>query len=94
MAAAARMGDKDSSNGTIIGSASADVIINGQPAAIVGSVDAPHAPYGRKHPPHHAATIVDGSSTVIVNGKPLARVGSKLSCGHTIAGGSPDVDIG
>ena len=72
---------------------SSDVVINGQYAALLDSLDAPHAPWGIPHPPHEAATIVSASSTVIVNGKGLAYVGSDLSCGHSVAGGSPDVDV-
>jgi uncharacterized Zn-binding protein involved in type VI secretion len=93
MAGAARLGDPDTSDGTITSGVSTDVIINGQGAAIVGSVDSPHAPYGPPHPPHEAATITVGSSSVIVNGQGLAFAGSDLSCGHAIKSGSDDVDI-
>lgn len=92
MPAAARQGDPDTSNGNIVSDTSSDVIINGQPAALVGSVDSSHAPYGSPHPPHEAATVTVGSSSVIVNGRALAYAGSDLSCGHAIASGSPDVD--
>lgn len=92
MPAAARQGDPDTSDGSIASECSSDVIINGQPAALVGSVESSHAPYGTPHPPHEAATITTGSSTVIVNGKGLAFAGSDLSCGHAIASGSSDVE--
>jgi uncharacterized Zn-binding protein involved in type VI secretion len=94
MPAAARQGDPDTSDGTISSDVSSDVIINGQGAATVGSVDSPHAPYGAPHPPQEAATVTTGSSTVIVNGKGIAFAGSDLSCGHAIASGSPDVEVG
>jgi|LauGreDrversion4_2_1035121.scaffolds.fasta_scaffold629355_3 uncharacterized Zn-binding protein involved in type VI secretion len=92
MPAAARQGDPDTSDGTISGAVSGDVIINGKPAALLGSIETPHAPYGKQHPPHSASTIVSASGTVIVNGKGLAYEGSSLSCGHAIASGSPDVE--
>lgn len=96
MPAAARLSDNDTSDGSIASGVSNDVIINGQGAAIVGSVESSHAPYSpsSKHKPHEAATITSGSSTVIVNGQAMAYVGSDLSCGHTISSGSPDVEIG
>ena len=90
MAGAARFGDPDTSDGTISGAVSTDVIINGQGAAIVGSIDSPHAPHGA---PHDSATIKVGSSSVIVNGQGLAFAGSDLSCGDAIKSGSDDVDI-
>lgn len=94
MPAAAILTSNDTSDGSISSGVSSDVIINGQGAATVGSVDSSHAPYGTPHPPHEAATITTGSSTVIVNGQPLAFVGSDLSCGHAVASGSPDVETG
>lgn len=96
MPAAARLSDIDDSDsaGDIIGGVASTVLINGQPAAIVGSLDAPHAPFGSPHPPHEAATVVAGSSTILVEGQPLARVGDPLSCGHSILTGSPDVEAG
>tara|TARA_R110000796_G_scaffold45937_6_gene111139 strand:+ start:26523 stop:26807 length:285 start_codon:yes stop_codon:yes gene_type:complete len=94
MPAAARQTDPDTSDGSITSSTATTVIINGLEAAVVGSVDSAHSPYGPPHPPHEAATIVAGSDSVIVEGQPLARVGDPLSCGHSIAAGSPDVEVG
>ena len=96
MPAAARLNDPDNSDGKIIDKVSADVIINGQPAALMGSVDKPHAPWEPRHrqrdKPHDAATVTVASESVVVNGQGLAYVGSDLSCGHKINDGSPDVD--
>ena len=39
----------------------------------------------------HSGSISGGSSTVFVNGKPIARVGDSVSCGGTVAQGSPNV---
>ena len=94
MPAAARQTDPDTSDGSIVSGTASTVIINGLEAAVVGSVDSSHAPYGTPHPPHEAATIVAGSDSVIVEGLPLAREGDPLSCGHSIASGSPDVEVG
>jgi uncharacterized Zn-binding protein involved in type VI secretion len=93
MVAAARLNDPDTSDGMVAGDVSSDVIINGQGAAVVGSLISSHAPYGPPHPPHEAATITVGSGSVIVNGKGMAFAGSDLSCGHAIKSGSDDVDI-
>ena len=94
MPAAARLNDPDNSDGAIVGAVASVVTINGQPAALVGSVDRSHAPYGIPHPPHQAATVVTGSSVVTIEGRAAARVGDLLSCGHSISSGSDTVTIG
>ncbi|CAB4129727.1 COG4104 Uncharacterized conserved protein [uncultured Caudovirales phage] len=91
---AARQSDPDTSDGSIVGGCISSVLINGLPAAVVGSVSSPHSPWGSPHPPHDAATVVSGSSTVIVGGLALARAGDPLSCGHAIASGSANVIAG
>jgi len=53
----------------------------------------PHAPWGRPHPPHDAATTTSGSPTVFAEGVPVLRVGSGNSCGHSIVEGSGDVFV-
>jgi uncharacterized Zn-binding protein involved in type VI secretion len=94
MPAAARLNDPDSSDGAITSGGASTVFINGQPAAIVGSMDRDHAPYGRPHGPHVPNPIVSGSATVFFDGKAAARVGDPFACGHVVASGSPDVNIG
>jgi hypothetical protein len=94
MPAAARLGDPDSSNGSISGAVVSVVTINGQPAAVVGSMDSDHAPYGRPHRPHVPNPITSGSGVVTIGGKPAARVGDPFACGHTVSSGSPNVTIG
>jgi uncharacterized Zn-binding protein involved in type VI secretion len=98
MPEAARLNDADSSDGHLIDAAASTVKINGQFAALVGSVDRSHAPYPRPrnnpHPPHQAATITQGSGTVRIEGKAAARKGDPLSCGHIVNAGSPNVKIG
>jgi uncharacterized Zn-binding protein involved in type VI secretion len=94
MPAAARINDPDNSDGALISDGASVVKIDGKLAAVVGSLDRSHAPYGPPHPPHQAATVVEGSSVVKIEGKPAARVGDKLSCGHVISSGSSTVNIG
>lgn len=67
-------------SGRIDGALSADVRIEGRPAATVGSTatNTPaHVPQGGSfvNPPTNSATIVSGSATVTINGKPAARAG-------------------
>jgi uncharacterized Zn-binding protein involved in type VI secretion len=67
-------------SGIINGGLSSDVMIEGQPAATVGSTAVntpPHIPIGGTFviPPTNQATIIRGSATVLINGKPAARMG-------------------
>lgn len=66
--------------GIIDGGLSGDVLIEGKPAAVVGSTATntpPHVPIGGVfiNPPPNRATIVRGSATVLINGKGAARMG-------------------
>lgn len=45
------------------------------------------------HSPHGGAAS-SGSSTVFVNGRPVCRIGDAISCGDTMAEGSPNVFAG
>jgi uncharacterized Zn-binding protein involved in type VI secretion len=96
MPAAARLDDPDTSDGAITSEVCSTVFIDGKPAATVGSMDRDHAPYRPRqlHQPHVPNPIVQGSSTVFWEGKAAARVGDPFQCGHTVASGSPTVDIG
>ena len=94
MPAAARLNDPDNSDGAVSSACASTVKINGQPAAIKGSMDRDHAPYGRPHPPHVPNPIMGGSGTVKIEGQPAARAGDAFKCGHKIASGSPNVNIG
>jgi uncharacterized Zn-binding protein involved in type VI secretion len=42
----------------------------------------------------HGGVTSSGSSTVFVNNKQIARIGDPVSCGSTIAQGSPNVFAG
>jgi len=72
--------------GQIDGDLSADVNIEGLPAATQGSTanNVPaHIPQGGpfQSPPKNKATIQLGSATVFINGKPAARMGdTALTC--------------
>jgi uncharacterized Zn-binding protein involved in type VI secretion len=71
-------------SGTITTGCSTDVLIEGRPAAVVGSVAMnaqPHLPTGGPFqvPPTNQGTIMAGSPLVLINGKPAARDGDKVS---------------
>lgn len=94
--------------GTLTLGLSTDVLINGRPAAIVGSgaANAPaHVPLppgtGFVTPPENQGSVQAGSMLVLVNGKGLARAGDPVrtcfdvpGAQATITGGSPDVLAG
>ncbi|WP_024870823.1 PAAR domain-containing protein [Tolumonas lignilytica] len=63
-------------------SGSSDVIINGMPAATVGSSTG------------CGGSIVTGSSTVTINGKPVAVLGSVTNHGGVIVSAASNVLIG
>ena len=93
--------------GQLDGELSSDVMIDGKPAAVVGSTatNSPsHIPNGGpfQSPPKNKGTVKLGSNTVLINGKGAARLGdtadtcndpSDLPVG-TIVSGSPTVLIG
>jgi uncharacterized Zn-binding protein involved in type VI secretion len=67
-------------SGPITGGLSANVLIQGQPAATVGSTatNTPgHVPVGGSFviPPTNQGEVISGSATVLINGKPAARSG-------------------
>lgn len=72
--------------GTIDSGVSTNVMIQGRPAATVGSGATnmpPHIPPGGAfvNPPTNQATIISGSATVLINGKPAARAGdTAITC--------------
>lgn len=72
--------------GTITGGCVATVLIEGKPAATLGSTAdnlPPHIPRGTrfKVPPTNKGTVLIGSPTVLIGGKPAARAGDTvLTC--------------
>lgn len=95
MPAATRLGDTDTGHDacppTALVSASGNVFINNKGAGRVGDTYALHG--CPDHPPH-AGAIASGSSTVFINNKAAGRVGDSVSCGGSVATGSPNVFIG
>lgn len=93
--------------GQLLTGLSTDVLVNGLPVAVVGSVAQnipPHIPAAGpfSRPPTDQGRILTGSLTVLVNGKGCARTGDPvLTCNDpvdlpnaTIAAGSVDVLVG
>jgi uncharacterized Zn-binding protein involved in type VI secretion len=93
--------------GQLDGELSSDVMIDGKPAAVVGSTATnmpSHIPQGGpfQSPPKNKGTVKLGSNTVLINGKGAARLGDKAdTCNDpsdlpvgTIVSGSPTVLIG
>jgi len=77
------------------------VIIDGRPAATIGSPVSPHGnPYNPRapgfNPPCAHAVVLTGVSNVLVEGRPLATLTSLCSCGlHFVQlAGSPTVQVG
>ena len=65
--------------GTLTGGCSTNVMIEGQPAAVVGSTatnNPPHVPQGGsfQKPPTNSGKVLSGSTSVMINGKPAARL--------------------
>ena len=91
MAALSRVGDTNQVGGAIVRGAGT-VFANGIAVGLHVSAMTSHAPYGKSHPPHNAATTTSASPTVFAEGSPVLRVGSGNSCGHSIVRGSPNVE--
>jgi len=72
--------------GRILTGCSTDVLIEGKPAAIHGSMALnlpPHVPTGGtfQKPPDNRGSVIATGPLVLVNGKPLAKAGDKvLTC--------------
>lgn len=95
MPVATRLNDNDTGHdacpGRALITASGDVIINGRGAGRVGDSYAAHG--CPVHPPH-SGVIASGSATVFINGRPAGRIADPVSCGGSVAEGSPNVIIG
>jgi len=77
-------------NGIIDGALSANVTIEGMPAATLGSTATntpPHIPIGGTFikPPSNQGTIITGSATVTIGGRPAARAGdTAITCNDPV----------
>jgi uncharacterized Zn-binding protein involved in type VI secretion len=92
MPAVQRVGDSNSAGGQATGGVPS-VRVNGRPVVVVGNGVTGHAPWGKPHPPHAAATVTGGSVSVRAGGKPVIRTGDVDTCGHPRVGGSADVRV-
>ena len=92
MPAAARVGDPTDHPGLLGGRGVPTVLVEGRPAATVGTPHACSAPSSPPHPP--TALLPPGSRTVLVGGRPAARVGDATGCGATVATGATTVQVG
>ena len=76
--------------GILDGGLSSDVLIEGRPAATVGSTATntpPHIPQGGPFqiPPTNQGRITTGSGTVLINNKPAARSGdTAMTCNDPV----------
>lgn len=95
MPASTRLGDNDTGHDSCppsaLVTASLNVFINGKGAGRQSDTYAPHGCI--IHAPH-VGKIYSGSATVFINGLPAARIGDSVSCGGSVAEGSPNVFIG
>ena len=81
----------DDCPGVPLASGSHNVYANGIPVGRVGDSYSTHA--CEQHTPH-TPVLAGGSGTVYVNGIPVSRIGDGVSCGGSVAAGSPNVIIG
>lgn len=88
-----RQGDPNSAGGAATGGVGS-VRVNGRPVVVVGTGVAPHAPWGRPHPPHAAASTTGGVGSVRAGGIPVNVDGDPDTCGHSRTSGSGDVRAG
>ena len=90
----ARLGDVCTGHGWFPSRAnvqgSPNVYVNGIPAHRQGDSWATHC-CGKSW---HSSSLAAGSSTVYVNGAQLGYVGAPVSCGSSVASGSPNVYVG
>lgn len=80
-------------SGEISGGCSGDVLINGRPAAVVGSTTTERDSCCGSS----AGAVAAGSGSVFINGRPAARQGDALSAhsgSGSVSSGSGDVIIG
>ena len=91
MTALSRVGDTNGVGGALtIGAGT--VFINGIAAALHVNTITPHSPYGKRHPPHHAAKTTGAvTTTVFIENKAVVMKGTSTSCGHSIVDASGDV---
>lgn len=71
------------------------VLVNGKPAAHLGTLCKPHPPWTKKPNPHNfPQPVIKASCSVTVEGKPMARAGDPVACSCVLIIGSCDVMVG
>lgn len=95
MPALTRVGDLNTGHDACppvdLASGSSNVFVNGKAAGRVGD---PYNPHGCQVHAPHSGVIASGSGSVFINGIPAGRIGDSVSCGGSVAEGSPDVFVG
>ena len=95
MPAQTRIGDNDTGHDACpprpLAEGSPNVFANGIACGRVGDSYTLHG--CPTHAPH-SGVIASGSSTVLINGIPAGRIGDPVSCGGSVAVGSPNVFVG
>ena len=71
---------------------SPNVFVNGRPAGRVNADQ--YENHGCFAHASHSAVIASGSSNTFINGFPAGRIGDPVSCGGSVAVGSPNVFVG
>lgn len=89
MPLAARLGDATNHGGSVAGPGAPNVLIGGQPAAVVGDTHLCSVPQ-----PHPPSVFSQGSNTVKIAGRGALRFGDTAGCGAQITAGAPTVMIG
>ena len=92
MPPAARVGDVTVHGGTITGPGVPNVLIGGQPAAVMGDMHACPIPPSTGHLP--VSAFPSGSASVLVGGRPALRTTDTALCGAMAAVGAPTVMLG
>jgi uncharacterized Zn-binding protein involved in type VI secretion len=91
---AARIGDKTDHGGTVLGRGVTSVLIENQPAAVVGDVTmTSHTCSIPPQPPHPPGPFV-GVTLVLIGGNPALREGDVAPCGAKVVLGAASVEIG
>jgi uncharacterized Zn-binding protein involved in type VI secretion len=67
------------------------VLIQGQPAAVVGDLHVCFIPPKPEHPP---TTFGAGSTSVRIGGRAALRIGDSANCGASIVSGATNVNVG
>ena len=79
----------DSAKGVITGPGASTVFADGKNVSLIGDTVSQHG-----KAPHTAPTLISGgASTVRADGGIPSMQGTSASCGHTIQGGSPTVEV-